>query len=317
MTAVSARPDLDEAYAYLVRLIEKMTQEMADPANAVAAFRRAAEAYGDARPRPPLDAVAVETLAAGGIRGEWLRTPGAMPDRRLVYLHGGGWAGGSPGSHRALTAELARSTGWSVLSVDYRLAPEDPFPAAVDDAVAAVEWAWTHGPASGGDAERLALVGDSAGANLAAAACLKLVRSEKRVPDRLALMSGMFDLTDRADRHALPYAVAAKRFGAVAEPAAIAGVVGMYAQNVPPDDPLVSPLLADRDLLARFPPTLLQVSSAEYLYHDSVRFARRLSEAEVPTRLSVWPGQPHVWQIFTTLIPESREALAEIDRFIR
>jgi acetyl esterase/lipase len=273
-----------------------------DPLGTMRSFVRR---YGDVEPRPPLAGVVVSTLLDAPFAAEWIVAPDADTSRRLVYLHGGGWVAGDLQSHRPIAAELAELTGWAVLLVDYRLAPEHPFPAAFDDCVAALAWARGHGPAGALPAVAIALAGDSAGGNLAAAVC-----AAGDVPDRMVLICAALDGNvagrdaDRADKGP--------------DAAGLAAMMQLYAQGATPlDDARISPLLAGDTALAAFPPTLLQASGSEYLLSQSQDFAARLAAGQVRTILSVWPDMPHVWHAFLDLLPEARAALGEIAMFIR
>lgn len=278
----------------------------ADP---IQAMRDGVDRYGDIEPRPPLDGVVITPAANPDIVAEWVIAPGADAASRLVYLHGGGWIAGGLYSHRPITAYLARRTGCAVLAVDYRLAPEHPFPAGLDDSVAAIDWAADNGPKGPGPAARLLLAGDSAGGNLAAAACLRLIAADARVPDRLALLSAVLDVSPGAADGEADAQVGAD---------GIALMMTMYApQVVALDAPDLSPARAPAAMLDRFPPTLLQASAHEYLLGDAQRFMTRLTAAGNRAVLSVWPDMPHVWHAFFSLLPEAPGALDEVAEFLR
>jgi acetyl esterase/lipase len=244
---------------------------------------------------------------------EWVTPQDADPGHRIVYIHGGGWVGGCPHDYRAMTATLARLARASVLVVDYRLAPEHHFPSGLEDCANAFRWAALNGPDSGGRKEaaarRLSLVGDSAGGNLAAATCLKLAANNERLPDRLVLIAGTLDNLPPPDRAGIDDPIA------TAESLA-AATVAYLGSGGNPSDYHVSPVYAPRDLLTKFPPTLLQASAIEALIHDTRKFATCLEDAGVRTNLSVWPELPHVWHAFLGLFPEAMEALQEIADFV-
>ena len=305
--AHTARPDVERAFRHLAA--PRVEGTPATPEAQLAAMRAFVDRYGDIGPRAPLRGVAVTPVTAASRPAEWLVPVGADPDARLLYLHGGGWSAGGLESHRPLAAQLATLTGRATLLLSYRLAPEHPFPAGLEDCAAALRWTAEHGPEGPSPARRLLLAGDSAGANLAAAACLLAVRDGGRVPDRLAMICAPVDASAKPDRGARADIVA----GNTELEQAIAGYVQGGASL---DDPRLSPLRAESALLSGFPPTLLQVSGAEFLLWDSQRFADRLITAGVRTTLSVWPDLPHVWHAFLELLPEARLALSEVADFL-
>ncbi len=298
----ASRPDLAAAIAHLESGAPR--PDDSDPIGTMRAFVRR---YGELTPRQPLEGVEVTPVADAGFEGEWIVAAGCETSRRLVYLHGGGWVAGDLESHRPIAVVLAKLTGWAVLLVDYRLAPEHPFPAGLDDCAAALRWARANGPGGPSAARATALGGDSAGGNLAAAVCLGVSPDDR--PDRLVLICAALDGT----------VVASEASGGVVPDAAgLAAMMQLYTQNhAALDNPAISPLLASDASLAAMPPTLLQVSSSEYLFSHSYRMATQLMAANVRTVLSSWPDMPHVWHAFLDLLPEAPAALAEVARFIR
>ncbi|MFZ4652009.1 MAG: alpha/beta hydrolase [Rubrivivax sp.] len=274
----------------------------------LAALRAFVDRAGDLEPRQPTPGVTCLPVAAGSVPCEWAIPDSCDEDCRIVLMHGGGWVAGSLVSHRVVAAELALRSGRPVLLVGYRLAPEHAFPAALDDCVAAMRWAWSHGPRGTAAARELAVVGDSAGGNLAAASCIRAVEAGDRLPGRLALLSGVLDGRPGQGRQAASDTQVNEE--------AIAGVLAMYLQGqAPAEHAWVSPMVASSETLARFPPTLLQASLHEALYADAGRFFQRLQEARVRCVLSAWPGLPHGWHMFAAHLPEARDALAEVAHF--
>ncbi len=305
-TARPPRPDIQRAFAHLTPLAP---QAGASPEAQLIAARAFVDRYGDVEPRGALRGVDVTPMNIGECQAEWLVPRNARKGDRLVYLHGGGWFAGGLESHRPLASVVAELTGCATLLVAYRLAPEAPFPAAVEDCVAALSWATDNGPEGRAPARSLLLAGDSAGANLAAAVCLLAIGAGRRTPDRLAMICAPLDGAPNPSRGTRPDIVAGN--------GELERAMAAYVQGQAPiDDPRISPLKADEGLLARFPPTLLQASGAEYLLWDSQAFAGRLIDAGVRTSLSVWPAMPHVWHAFLDLLPEARQALAEIAAFL-
>lgn len=269
----------------------------------VATMRARLDAAAALFQRPP--DVRYEPVDAGGVPAEWTIAPGADPDRALVYFHGGSYNAGGIGSHRALCTQLARAAGLRVLSVDYRLAPEHPHPAAVEDACAALRSVWKSGLAPA----QVALAGDSAGGGLALAALVALRDAGDPLPAAVALLSPWTDLTlsgasflGKADVDPMivpdVLAVARDRYVADADAAA----------------PAISPLFAD---LASLPPMLVQVGTDECLLDDSTRLAERASDAGVDVVLEVWDDMIHVWQAFFGMLPEGRAAIEAIAVFLR
>ncbi len=296
------RPDIDRAFRHLAGA----ATPAADP---IAAMRAFVDRYGDVEPRAPLTGVEARPVSAAGVRCQWLIPDRIATDARLVFLHGGGWVAGGLESHRPIAARLAVLTGAATLLVDYRLAPEHPFPAALDDSAGVLAWAAANDPEGPSAARRLWLAGDSAGANLAAAITLAALESGARRPDRLVLIGLPADGRSDPRRGDRPDIVSGN--------AELQGVMAAYVQGAAPlDDARISPIIGREALLARFPPTLLQVSGAEFLLWDSRMFAERLIGAGARAVLSVWPAMPHVWHAFLSLLPEASEALAEAAAFL-
>jgi acetyl esterase/lipase len=276
----------------------------------VAIVRALVPRYGDVGPAPGLEGVDFVPTTANGVAAEWVTTKASDPSRRIVFTHGGGWIGGSPLHYRGITGTLARLSDASVLAVGYRLAPEHRFPAGLNDCVTAFKWATANGPTGNGRAaEHLSLVGDSAGANLAAATTLELAACDERLPDHLVLIAGILDNTPQADRIGID--------DPIGTPESLAAAIALYLDaNDTPSDYRISPVYAPADLLAKFPPTLLQASAIEALSYDSKKFAARLENVGVRINLSLWPELPHVWHAFLSLFPEATAALREIADFV-
>lgn len=273
----------------------------------LAAMRAMVEDYGMGSAGAGLAACRRVPVRIGTRDAEWL-VPPAPSNRRIVYLHGGGWVAGSPASHRSIAAELALLSGQAVLLPDYRLAPEHPFPAGLDDAAAALVHAASHGPEGQGAAESLALAGDSAGANLAAV--LALNTAPGRHIDRLLLISPFLST------HLVPDSFAAPPQDPAVSAEGMALVASLYAPQAAPDDVRIHPLLATAAQLAQLPPLLIQVSAAETLRAQSLAFAQRLWGQGQWARLSLWPDMPHVWHAFIGELPEAMLALEEAAHFL-
>jgi epsilon-lactone hydrolase len=243
---------------------------------------------------------------AGGISAEWVLAPTSENDRHLFYLHGGGYVIGSPTLYRHLTWRLAGATRARLLAVDYRLAPEHPFPAAVDDAVQAYEWLL----AGGVNPQRLTVIGDSAGGGLAFAFLLRC-RDERRLPLPAAVVA-LSPWTDLAcTGHSLWRNAGADPF---LDATGIPPIAECYLAGADPHHPYASPLYGDP---TGFPPTLIQVGSDEVLRDDASRMAERLRSAGCDVTLEVWHRMPHVWHLFASVMPEARRAIARIGGFVQ
>lgn len=302
-TIAPDRPDIAAAFASLTLDIPPD----ATPEAFLGLARELMDRYGGADAAAVLRGVEVVPADVGGVPCEYVVPPDHRRDRRIVYLHGGGWIAGGLPAYRLLGAVLAKLSGCAVLVPEYRLAPEHPFPAGLNDAITAFDWAGRHGPA-GRHAADISLAGDSAGANLAAALCIARVREGGVLPVRLALLCGVLDLEPGDD---------AARYDPLCSAASLGGSFGLYTQGtVAIDDPMVSPIRAPEDVLERFPPTLVQASGAEFLLGGSRRFAGRLADAGIRNVLSVWPNMPHSWQCFVDTLPEAQGALAEAADFL-
>jgi len=249
--------------------------------------------------------VAVEVVSAPERPAEWLRPPGARADAAVLYLHGGGYVIGSPRSHRHLAAAIARAAGTAALLVDYRLAPEHAFPAALEDAVAAYQWLLARGLAP----ERVVVAGDSAGGGLTVATLLVLRDRALPRPGAGVCISPWVDLTCSGATYATRRDV---------DPIVTREGVTMMAQAyVGAGDPkasLVSPLYAD---LRGLPPLLVQVGSDEVLLDDAVGLGERARAAGVDVTLEEWPSMVHVWHWFLPMLDEAQRAIDGIGAFVR
>ena len=262
-------------------------------------YERAEKAF----PTPP--DVKVEHVTAGTVPSEWLSAPGARADAAVLYLHGGGYVIGSPRSHRHLAAAIGRAASSPVLLPDYRLAPECPYPAAVDDAVAAYRWLLDHGnrPA------HLVIAGDSAGGGLTVATLLALRDAGVPLPAAGVCISPWVDLTcgggSYTTRAAVDPIVTREGVGAMAT---------AYLAGKDPKTPVASPLFAD---LHGLPPLLIQVGDAEVLLDDAVLLAERARKAGVEATLDVWDAMIHVWHWFFPMLDEGQAAIDRIGEFVR
>lgn len=241
---------------------------------------------------------------ANGARAEWTVADGARDDVAIVYLHGGGYVMGSLDTHRNLCARLSRTARARVLSVDYRLGPEHPFPAAVDDAVAAVRFVRAGGVAPG----RTVVAGDSAGGGLTIATLLALRDAGDPAPAAGLCISPWTDLALTGDSMTTKAADDPMVRGADLRLMADA-----YLAGRDPQTPLASPLYAD---LSGLPALLVQVGSAEILLDDARRVVERAQAAGVDAHLRVWDDMVHVWHAFADILPEGRAAVDEMAGFL-
>ncbi len=253
---------------------------------------------------PPADITYTPTRA-GGVPAEWAEAREIQPARVLLYFHGGGYAIGSINTHRNLVGAISRAAGIRVLSLGYRLAPEDPFPAAVDDAVAAYEALLASGIAP----EKIALAGDSAGGGLTAACLLALRDRELPRPAAGVCLSPWLDLAlsgeSMLERAEIDPLVTQEGLQMMSD---------AYLGDTDARTPLASPVFAE---LHDLPPLLIQVGTAETLFDDSTRFAEGAIAAGVEVKLEVWEEMIHVWQSFSAILPEAREAIEGIGNFLK
>ncbi|MCK1394408.1 alpha/beta hydrolase [Bradyrhizobium sp. 1] len=250
----------------------------------------------------------IEPVQAGAVACEWVRPPAARRDAAIVYLHGGGFRVGSPTSHREIIARLALEAGIQALAVDYRLVPEHLLPAALDDAMAVLEWL----EKSGLPADRIALAGDSAGAALALGVMVARLQQGKRSPAAAYLMSAWTDLTASGESYQSHAALDPIH----QRPMILAMARSALGAGASAEDPRLSPLLASAEIMRALPPILMQVGERETLLSDTEEFAARASAAGASVRSEIWPGMIHVFQQFPDELPEAREAVAAGGKFI-
>jgi acetyl esterase/lipase len=251
------------------------------------------------------DDIKTERVGAGGVPAEWIVAPGAAADRIVLYLHGGGYAFGSMRTHRVMLSYLSRAASARVLGLEYRLAPENPFPAPVEDTVTAYRWLL----AGGAKAKKIVVAGDSAGGGLMLAALVALRYLGEPLPAAGVGISVWTDMeatgasfTDNAE---VDPSVSRDRILRIAK---------LYLGGKDPRAPLASPIHAD---LVGLPPLLLQAGSIETLLDDSTVLAKRAKAAGVKVEVEVWDDMPHVWHHFAPILPEARQAIEHIGEYIR
>lgn len=270
------------------------------------AMRRGLERGGRLLYRAKED-VRVAPLLGAPTAGLRFSATAARAPRTMIYFHGGGYIAGSPSSHRPLLAEFARHFDGVILAPDYRLAPEHPFPAAVEDALAIYDWAL----ANGAQARSIALAGDSAGGGLVFASLGEILRTGRDKPGALCAFSPFADLSlTGASFSRLATAEALLPTSRIAE------VVTEFLAGADPRDPRASPIFAPWSQLPSPPPTLIQVGSHEALRDDAARLAEGLRLGGGDVRLEIFRHAPHVFQYFAPLLKDARRALAAAGAFL-
>src|SRR5437764_3988179 len=266
--------------------------------------RRRLAAYERLVPRPPRW-IEMSSCALGGVPATRFSRRDSRSERHILFLHGGAYTTGSAALYRHILWRFAVSAQARVAAIDYRLAPEHPFPAALDDAVAA----WQGLVAEGTEPRHCAVMGDSAGGGLALALLLRLRDMGAPLPAATVALSPWTDLAMTG---------ASLTRNAVSDPMEnpddVPFLVRCYLGDGDRCNPYASPLYGDPKGL---PPTLIQVGSDEILFDDSVRMAERMREAGCQVELEVWPRMPHVWHAFAPIMPEARQAIARIGEFVR
>jgi acetyl esterase/lipase len=249
--------------------------------------------------------VKTERVGAGGVPAEWVSAPGADEDRVLLYLHGGYYAMGSMRTHRVYLSRLSRASGCRVLGLDYRRAPENPFPAAGEDTVAAYRWLLANGT----DPRKITIGGESAGGGLTVSACVGLRYMGDPMPGAAVCLSSWADLAHTGE---------SMTTNARADPTVTLErareMAALYLAGKDPRTPLASPIYAD---LHGLPPMLIMVGSIEVLRDDSVRLAQRAQDAGVDATLEIWDDMPHNWPMYAHVLPEGQQAIDRIGEFIR
>jgi monoterpene epsilon-lactone hydrolase len=269
----------------------------------IAERRRAMDGY--AQLFPTAGDIAVAKVSANGVPAEWTSAPGADTRRAVLYLHGGGYVFGSLDSHRHLASEIARDVGGRTLALHYRLAPESPFPAPVEDSVAGYRYLLAQGI----QPTNIALAGDSAGGGLVVAALVAIRDSGLAQPSCGWCISPWVDMeaiggtmTSNASRDP------------TVQKDAILEIARQYLGSADPRSPLAAPIYAD---LRGIAPLYIQVGSVETLLDDSTRLASVAGAADVPLTLEVWPEMPHVWHLFHPRLSAGRRAITAGARYMR
>jgi len=249
--------------------------------------------------------VKCEPVSAGGVKAEWVSAPGADPNRAVLYLHGGGYVIGSISTHRSLAGRLSRASKARVLLIDYRLAPENPHPAAVEDAVAAYRWMLQQGLKP----SRIAVSGDSAGGGLTVATLVAIRDAKLAMPAAGAPISPWVDLEGIGDSMTTKAAA-----DPIVQKAGLLQMAQAYLAGKDPRTPLAAPLYAD---LSGLPPLLIQVGTAETLLDDASRLAERARKAGVKVTYEPWENMIHVWHLFAPMLDEGQQAIERIGAFVQ
>ncbi len=290
--------------AELLRLGLRWSKRRASAVPDIGALRERLEAVKRWIPNPPTGTT-VTRHDAGGVKAVRVATGGSFAGRHILYLHGGAYNFGAPSYYRDFIWRVAAASCARVLCIAYRLAPEHPFPAAVDDAVAAYRWLLAERAAP----QQTAMMGDSAGGGLVFATLLRLRDAGMPLPRAAIALSPWTDLAMTGQ---------SLRINAGADPALktehTAWFARSYLAGADPRHPYASPLYGD---LAGLPPSLIQVGSDEILRDDAERMADRLRAAGCRVELEVWPRMPHSWQLFARVVPEGRRAIARVGAFVQ
>ena len=250
------------------------------------------------------DDIETERVGVNGIPAEWISAPESQENRVILYLHGGGYLFGSARTHRVMLAHMARAAKARVLALAYRLAPEIPFPAPVEDSVSAYRWLLSQGIS----AKKMVIGGDSAGGGLAVAALVALRSVGEPMPAAGVCISAWTDMESTGQSHTT---------NAESDPSVskerLLKIAKVYLNGKEPTAPLASPIHAD---LTGLPPLLLQVGSIEVLLDDSTLLKSRAKAAGVSVDMEVWDDMPHVWHHYAPILPEARKAIGRIGEFV-
>ena len=253
---------------------------------------------------PMDDDIETKRVGANGVPAEWISAPESDDSRVVLYLHGGGYLFGSVRTHRVMLAHMARAAKARVLALDYRLAPEIPFPAPVADSVAPYRWLLAQGI----EPQKIAIGGDSAGGGLVIAALVALRHVGEPMPAAGVCISAWADMEATGQSYTT---------NAEADPSVskerILKIADVYMDGKDPKAPLASPIHAD---LTGLPPLLLQVGGIEVLLDDSTMLKAKAKEAGVPVEMEVWDDMPHVWHHYAPILPEARKAIGRIGEFV-
>lgn len=278
---------------------------LSPPRNTLALEKERLELEGYAKLFKPIARLNNQPVDVNGVPGEWITPPQVEGGRTILYLHGGYFMFGSIRSHRNLAGNIAAAARARALIIDYRLAPEHPFPAGLEDAISAYQWLLEHEI----QPDQITLAGDSAGGGLVLSVLLALLDRGMVLPVAGVCLSPATNLNLSGEGWATNTKKDLMVNRYLAEQ-----IQPMYLGSIDPSDPLVSPFFGD---LHGLPPLLIQVGSDEVLLPDCECFAEYARRCGVDVTLEVWPGMQHVWQYFARFVPESRQAIGRIGEFIQ
>jgi epsilon-lactone hydrolase len=286
--------------SHVLRAVTKVLSAQMNSISSIPTLRALA-ATGSKTPRLPRGVTLISTRA-DSVPVEWIIPPQVSSQSVILYLHGGAWTLGWYNSHRWLVAHMAQAAQSRALAVDYRLAPENPFPAALEDCLTAYRWLLKSGPAP----QQIVIAGDSAGGNLTLSTLMALRDAGDPLPAAGVCISPMTDLAGTGESFHIaqdplltaPFALAMARH---------------YAGHQDPCGPLISPYYGH---LNGLPPLLIHVGEDEILLSDAVRFADKARMAGVEVSLVIWPKMWHVWHIYVPYLPEAQQATDAIGAFI-
>lgn len=284
-------------------LLRQTVKKQFDRFDDVPAFRQRMANSARLTPKVPAD-VSVECTDDSGVPCEWISVPETREDKVLMYFHGGGYVFGGLDSHRDIGWRLATAAKMRVLMVDYRLAPEHPFPAALEDATNCYRWLLEHGF----EPDNIAIGGDSAGGGLSVALLINLRNLGLPLPSACVLLSPWTDLTMSGDSMAINAPV-----DPMLSKTSLDKMAAYYLGKRDRRAPLASPLFGD---VSGLPAIYIQVGSLEVLRSDAERLADKIREAGGEVLLEVWPGMFHVFQVFAARVPEGRQAIGKLGEFL-
>ncbi len=302
------RPSMSSRVTLLTarRILRPLAERTAVHGRSLSAMRALVHLVARAS-TPSTSSVVIEPVTDGAVRGEWIRPKAGTRDAVVLYVHGGGFVLSSPTTHRTVTVPLSSASATAVFCVGYRRAPENQFPAAIDDLRAAYDWLL----AAGLTADRVVLAGDSVGGHMIATMLLDIAATGGPMPAGAVLFSPWLSLdvvdADAPDARRDPFL----------SPRYAQRCVNAYLGEVPPDDPRVAPLLAPADLLRRSPPVSTVFGGTEYMREQGRLLHNRLVDLGIESELHIVPGQIHDFVLFARWLPEGAAALRDAARFIK
>ena len=307
-------PPSSEHFAIVEEIQALFTGDMPTSGSRLEQIRTAMDTMGD---QANLDGITITPVDVEGVPAEWVLAPNSDPQQRLLYIHGGAFTAGSPRSHRPVTTAFARRFGLSVLAIDYRLMPEHPRRAGIDDCHTAYRWTLTHGPDNYHRAERVFVAGDSAGGNLTLNTIAWCRDAGVRAPDGAIALSpatdGAFESPSLRENIATDPMLGPPLKRVVTAPAFLLLWVTYLNTRISPAHASVSPVRGELNDLC---PLLIHASEAELLRDDAYRYFYRAKAAGSPVTLQTWEHMVHVWHIFEPRLPEAQVAFEQIEQFL-